>query len=395
MIAGLRRDVPIILPVGMLIGLGWVMVFSTAAALGVDRADVSVFHHLQRQVLATALGAVGIALIQRVPANVLLNYAPHALIASSILMLAVFIPGMGKHAGGATRWLDFGRFSFQPVEILKLSVVAGFAMILASERPGQSWGWRTLVKLGVVTVAGLTLPILQKDFGSAVLMVLIGALMVWLAGARLIYLAGYGFAGVSAAAVAFVSEPYRIQRVKMFLSNWGDGVGGYQTRQALIALGTGRLFGVGPGESVQKLFYLPSAHADFIFAIIGEELGFLGTFATLALYVLLLREGLAVAQAAGSRRPRFLAAGMTLLLFFQAMWHIAVVLVLVPTKGLALPFVSYGGSSLLASMLAVGMIMRCASETEGRIVSDARAPWRNTSAGGGSEAGNGTWLASS
>ncbi|MEK7767636.1 MAG: FtsW/RodA/SpoVE family cell cycle protein, partial [bacterium] len=267
----------------------------------------------------------------------------------------------------ATRLINLGVVSFQPVEVFKLTVILGYAGLLAGADARASWPLPLWGRVAGLAVASVGFPILQRDFGSAVLMLTMGGAMIWLAGARARDLAGFGAAAGCLAGAALVSAPYRMHRVQQYFAAWGGhGGGGYQTQQSLIALGAGGFFGVGLGESTQKLYYLPSAHADFIFAIIGEELGFLGAFATLGLHVLLLREGLAIAREAGGRFARLFAAGLALLVCSQALWHIAVALVLVPTKGLALPFVSYGGSSLMASMLAVGLILRCAGEPQPR-----------------------------
>jgi len=359
---GLRSEIPLLLPVAILIGVGWVMVFSTAAVQGIGNSG-GVFFHLKRQMLATGLGAVALMLAATFPLSRLARYTPGVLAVATMLMLAVFVPGVGKSVGGATRWMDLGFISFQPVEVFKVAVVLCYARVLSglSTRGGwpiESWGF-----LGGLAVASVLFPIMQRDFGSVILMLILGGAMIWLAGGRTPYLVGFGALAAASAAALVVSAPYRMHRINLFLSSWMsvDG-GGYQTKQSLIALGAGGLFGVGLGEGMQKLFYLPSAHADFIYAIIGEELGFIGALAVLALYILFLRSGLAIARQSLDRFARLLAAGLTFLIFGQALWHIAVALVMVPTKGLALPFVSYGGSSLMSSMLAVGIIYRCAVE---------------------------------
>ena len=377
----LKRELPIMLPMGVLIGMGWVMVFSTAAVLGVESGHVAVFAHLRRQVLATGIGAVGILIALRVPLGAQEALAPRLLAATAALMLVVFVPGVGRSVARATRWISLGPLSFQPVEIFKVGVVIAYARLLAAARPGESWPAR--VWTAVIALAGLSLalPMLQRDFGSAALMLALAASMLWLAGARMGALAVFGGSAIAAAAVAFAAAPYRLHRLQLFLTGFGhSGGAGYQTQQSLIALGSGGFRGVGLGESVQKLLFLPSAHADFIFAIIGEELGLLGALVTIGLYVLLLREGLAIAQGAMTRFARLLASGLALLIFLQAVWHIAVALVLVPTKGLALPFVSYGGSSLIASMIAIGLIMRCA---EGVPAAPAPVTWVPVSQPGG------------
>jgi cell division protein FtsW len=369
----LRREIPILLPMVVLIGIGWVMVFSTAAVIGVESGHVAVFAHLKRQMIATAIGAFGLFVALRLPLAVLEGLAPRLLAAASALMLVVFVPGVGRSVARATRWISLGPVSFQPVELFKVAVVLAYARLLCAERPRAAWPLRTWGTLAALASLSLLLPILQRDFGSAALMLALAVGLLWLGGARMSALAAFGGAALAAAAVAFASAPYRLHRLQLYLAGFGHGGGaGYQTQQSLIALGSGGLRGVGLGESVQKLLYLPSAHADFIFAIIGEELGLVGALCTVGLYVLLLREGLSIAQGSSMRFARLLASGLTVLIFLQAVWHIAVSLVLVPTKGLALPFVSYGGSSLIASMTAIGLILRCADDG---VVSPAPVTW--------------------
>lgn len=358
----MRAGKLLLLPMLILIGLGWVMVFSTALP-GPGKAYGDVLYLLGRQVLATGIGAACLYVAVRVPTAVVVRFSPAILAVTGAMMLVVFVPGLGKSVARATRWIDLRVFTFQPVEVFKLSVVVMYAWLLAREQSRVPWGRDVWLKVGGLALLGVLLPVLQRDFGSAVLMLVLGGVMMWLAGARTRYLFGFGVAGLAVASLLILSAPYRIHRIKTYLSAFGspDG-GGYQTKQSLIALGAGGFFGVGLGESGQKLYYLPLAHADFIYSIIGEELGFAGALATLSLYLLFLHQGFRVSRHSPARFTRLLSAGLTMLIFLEALWHIMVALALVPTKGLALPFVSYGGSSLISSMLAVGLILRCSLE---------------------------------
>lgn len=371
----LTRDVPVLLPMAALIGLGWVMVFSTAAVIGVATEHSGVFAHLRRQVIATGLGAVAMWAVLRIPLPVLAARAPVLLAGTVVLMFLVFVPGLGKSVARATRWIDLRVVSFQPVEVFKLAVVLMYARLLSAERPGAAWSWASWGRLAALGGLALALPLIQRDYGSALLLMGLGGTLLWIAGARAGALAGFAGVALVAAVGGLLAAPYRMHRVQQWIESWGRGDGGYQTRQSLIALGSGGITGVGLGESVQKLLYLPSAHADFIFSIIGEELGIIGAGATVVLFVFLLREGFAIAAGAPGRFERLLACGAASLLFLQAMWHVAVAMVLVPTKGLALPFVSYGGSSLIASMLAVGLLLRCAAAADDRARPAAWRTW--------------------
>ena len=388
----LRKGMAMTAVMMALIGLGWVMVFSTSGAMDLGgEAGRTMFRYLARQVVATGLGAAAILFIIRTPLADMERWALVVLAGAAVLMLMVFMPGIGHTAGKATRWIHFGPVSFQPVEVFKLAVVLAYAVLLFRERPNSEWTRETWGKICGIAGMGLVLPMLQRDFGSTALLMVIGVIMVWLAGGRLRYLI-IAVAVFTALGVCFICmEEYRIRRIQMYFSFLTGKGGGYQARQSLIALGAGGFLGVGPGGSIQKLLYLPSSHADFIFAILGEELGFLGALFTVGAYVFFLREGVSISRAATARFPALLCAGMTFLIFLQAMWHIAVVLVLVPTKGLALPFVSYGGSSMISSMMAVGVILRCAREPAATgIVRQAVEPGNRV----GDPAGGRAWLPS-
>lgn len=375
-----------------LIGIGWVMVFSTSGAMDLGgEANRTMFRYLIKQVVATGLGVGAILFIIRTPLADMERWAMFALGGSAVLMLSVFIPGIGHTAGKATRWIHFGPVNFQPVEVFKLAVVLAYAVLLFRQRPNDEWSRETWGKICGVAALAMVLPMLQKDFGATALLMVIGILMVWLAGGRFRYLILAVAVFIALGTIFICMEEYRIKRIQMYLSFLTGKGGGYQARQSLIALGAGGFLGVGPGGSIQKLLYLPSAHADFIFAILGEELGFIGAVSVVGAYVFFLHEGVAISRAATARFPALLCAGMTFLIFLQAMWHIAVVLVLVPTKGLALPFVSYGGSSLISSMMAVGVILRCSREpaATGRARAEGE-PGRRV----GDTAGGRAWLPS-
>jgi cell division protein FtsW len=280
------------------------------------------------------------------------------------------VPGLGRRINGARRWLNLGVTSFQAVEAVKLMLIVYLASYL--KRFGaqvQASIFGILKPLGVaVAIVGLLLA--QPDFGSAMLIVVTTVGMVWLAGARLGHLGGLAAFGVPVLAIAAIAEPYRVKRLTSFLDPWADPFNdGFQLSQALIAIGRGEWFGVGLGASVEKLFYLPEAHSDFIFAVIAEELGFAGIVAVLALFALLCGRTFWIGLRAMEARLPFAGAvafGVALMIGVQALVSIGVNLGVLPTKGLTLPLVSSGGSSVLMTCAAIGLALRVGYEVTRR-----------------------------
>ncbi|MCA8837734.1 MAG: putative lipid II flippase FtsW, partial [Proteobacteria bacterium] len=292
-----------------------------------------------------------------------------------ITLCLVLVPGIGREVGGARRWLALGPFSLQPSEFAKYGLIVCCAYLCADLDSKRRRGdLRFGYVIGVLCVfCGLIF--LQPDLGTAVVLAAaVGALLV-IAGLPWRYI-GYGLlAGIPAVVYAVAYEPYRMKRLMSFLKPWEDPQGaGYQAIQSLLALGRGGLWGAGLGRGQQKLFYLPEAHTDFIFAAIGEELGFLGALGLVCLFLLLLWRILAIAI--GCREPfgTLLGLGVFLLLAIQIVMNLGVVLGLLPTKGLPLPLISLGGSNLVVSLLAIGTMLSIAG------TQPAHDPWRRTAA---------------
>ncbi|MGA9421499.1 MAG: putative lipid II flippase FtsW [Rhodanobacteraceae bacterium] len=371
-----RYDTSLLLAATALASLGIVMVASSSIAVA-DGQHVGEFHFLIRHLIFLGLG-IGLAgLIARTELEWIEDHAGLLLICGAILLLLVFVPGVGQRINGARRWVHFGISGFQSVEAVKFVLVVYMASYLVRHRASvEASMFGVLKPLGIAALlVGLLL--LQPDFGSAALLMAVALGMVWLGGARLRNLALLASLGMPALAWAAFSEDYRIKRLTSFLDPWADPFNdGFQLTQALIAIGRGEWFGVGLGGSVQKLFYLPEAHTDFILAVIAEELGFAGIVLVLGLFAWLAGRGFQIGLRAIERGQRFggyCAFGISLMLALQALVSAGVNLGVLPTKGLTLPLISSGGSSVLMTCAAIGLLVRVSYEVSRADAADGQA----------------------
>jgi len=358
-------DTPLLLAILGLVAVGLVMVASTSVAVG-EKYNVDPWHFFLRHLMFVGLGLVLAAAAQAVRSDWLERGARLCLLLALLLLAVVMVPGVGVTVNGATRWLNLVLFRFQVVEAVKLLMIIYVAGYLAARPTLPTAGLVETIK--PLLVGGLMAAILlnQPDMGSAVVLLAILGGMVWLAGAAWKSLALIGLAALPLAAFAAL-EPYRLKRLTSFGDPFADPFdSGFQLVQALIAIGRGEIAGVGLGGSVQKLFYLPESHTDFIFAILAEELGLIGIVAVLALFAVaifrLFRIGLA-ARSAGRAFAANFSFGVALWIALQALVSIGVNLGVLPTKGLTLPLVSAGGSSMLMLLLALGLVIRMDRET--------------------------------
>ena len=337
--------------------IGLVMVYSASAILATDKLGDG-FFFLKRQLVATALGAVAMALAMRIGYRRLARLAYPILLVAVGLMVAVLIPGIGTTAGGAQRWIRLVGFSLQPSEILKLAWVIYLAYSLARKR--EKVASFSVGFLPHLLLAGFlaALCLGQPDFGSAVALVFLLFAMLFTAGAKLSYLVASVLVALPVGYHLIASSPYRLRRLMAFLDPWGTRQGdGYQVAESLLSVGSGGISGLGLGDGRQKLFFLPEAHTDFIFSIIGEELGLIGVVAGVLLYAVVIWRGLRAALSASEPFGVYLGLGLTALFAFHALVNMSVALGLLPTKGLTLPFVSYGGTSLVVMMGAAGILL--------------------------------------
>ena len=341
---------------------GAVMVYSASSAESLLSGPGDASYYLKRYVLFAVAGMVLLHFASRHGLRVIRALTPLLLMSSFGLTIAVMLPGVGVTVNGATRWLGAGPIQFQPSELLKVSLVLYAAQLLAA-RPQSTRTVATLTKpLLLVVGAACALLMKQPDMGTTmVICFAIGALLV-AAGTPIRNLVLIGGVLVFLATVLAIAEPYRRERLFSFLDPFADaGDSGFQAVQALTAIGSGGVFGVGLGESVQKIFYLPEAHTDMILAIIGEELGLLGILGLIGLYGMIGYAGLRVAKLARDRYSKLLAAGITSLILCQATLNFFAVLGMMPLTGVPLPFISYGASNLVVLMGAMGLLLNVAA----------------------------------
>jgi cell division protein FtsW len=350
-------DYLLFLIVVVLAGFGVVMVYSASAILATDRFHDPYFF-LRRQCFWALIGLGVLWGVMSVDYRRWRRFVLPLLVVSVGLLILVLVPSVGQEINGTRRWLRWGPISLQPTELAKLALVLYLADFLARRQDSIKSFRRGFAPPLLVTglMAGLVLR--QPDLGSSVALAAVVLCMLYVAGARHVHMALVGAAAVPIIALAVTGASYRLRRVFAFLDPWADPRGaGFQIIQSYLALGGGGLSGRGLGESKQKLFYLPEPHTDFIFAIVGEELGFVGAVCLVGLFGLLLWRGIRIGLRVTEPFGALVAIGVTAMLATQAMVNLGVVVGLLPTKGLPLPFVSFGGSSLLVGMASVGLLL--------------------------------------
>lgn len=358
----LSADPWLVLAVAGLLGLGLVMVFNVSYF--VDHTFHDPYAFFRKHLTSIGLGIALAWTTSRFGSETYRRLAYPALLAALALLVLVLVPGIGVSRGGAQRWLILGPVSFQPSELAKAALVLYLAASLDQKRERLGDFRRGILPHCLVAGAVAVLLLAEPDFGSTALAVAILGLMLFVAGMPWRHVAMFGAAAVPGLLYVLTSEGYRATRLKAFLNPSHDLLGtNFQLHQSLIAFGSGGVAGVGIGESQQKMFFLPAAHTDFIFAVVGEEMGLVGALVVLGLFALLAMRGLRIAVAHPERFGSFLAFGLTLLLVVQGLLNVGVVLGCLPTKGLVLPFISYGGSAMLLTLAEVGVLLALARET--------------------------------
>lgn len=360
-----RYDTALVLAALALAAFGVVMVASSSIAVA-EGQGLGPFHYLKRHVVFLIGGGLLALIAAHTEMDWIEKHSRIALVGGVIMLLLVFVPGIGMRVNGASRWINLGISGFQPIEAVKLLWVFYLSSYLVRQRMGVQTSMSGIFK--PLVVAGLlgVLLLLQPDFGSATLLISVTLGMIWLGGGRMRNLFVLGLAATPLLAMAAMSESYRLKRLTSFLDPWADPFNdGFQLTQALIAVGRGEWFGVGLGGSVQKLFYLPEAHTDFILAVIAEELGLVGLLLLIALFGWLTARGFSLGLRAIERGMQFngsVAFGISLMISLQALVSAGVNLGLLPTKGLTLPLISSGGSSVLMTSAAIGVLARISYE---------------------------------
>ena len=346
--------------------LGLIMVGSASVSIA-EKNIGEPFYYLWRQMMFTGMGLFGAFILVRIPMRIWQGLGPALVIVSLLALLLVFIPGLGKTVNGSTRWIAIGSFNLQVSEFVKLFMILYLAGYLVRHidavRATAAGFWRPLGLLMVLMV----LLLIEPNFGAATVLISTAVAMMWLGGVRIgQFLILIILVSIALALLVYTSD-YRMQRLTGFMDPWDDPFKtGFQLTQALIAFGRGEWFGVGLGASVQKLFYLPEAHTDFLFAVLAEELGLFGVVTVIALFTFLVFRILLIGRRAENRERPFsgyVAYGIGIWIGLQAFINIGVNMGVLPTKGLTLPFMSYGGSSIVVMCMAVALLVRIDYET--------------------------------
>jgi cell division protein FtsW len=353
-----KYDLYLMMSVFTLTCFGIVMVFSASAVMA-DKRFNDGFYFLKRQGGFAVAGFILMYAAMQVDYHLWRKLAVPALLISLALLGAVLIPGLGGSAGGSSRWIKlFFGFRFQPSEMAKIALIMFMAYSLDRKQDKVKSLGKGFLPYMVVLMALLALLLKQPDLGTAVTLFLVAFAMLFVAGTRISHILSVALLSLPFLYFLVMNVAYRKRRIMSFLNPWLDPQDtGFQIIQSWLALGTGGLVGRGLGNGMQKLFYLPEAHTDFILAVIGEEFGFLGVLVIIGLFFLLVQRSICIALAAPDTFGRYLAFGIAVLFGIEALVNMGVVTGMLPTKGLALPFISYGGSSLLVSLFAVGILL--------------------------------------
>ncbi|GAB4558253.1 MAG: putative lipid II flippase FtsW [Geothermobacteraceae bacterium] len=363
----LRRghDQAMLMLAAVLTCFGIVMVYSSSSIMAADKFSDG-FYYLKKQGVFALIGLGMMALLMQFDYHRLRGKtAVFFLLFCMALLLAVFVPGIGLKAGGASRWIRLPFVSVQPSELAKLGLVLFMAHSLARKGDKVKTFKVGFLPYMVLLAILLGLVLAQPDLGGAATMGVVALCLLMVAGSRLRHLLGVVVLALPFLYFLVMNVDYRRRRIMAFLNPWDDPTGnGFQIIQSWVAFGTGGWFGNGLGEGKQKLFFLPEAHTDFIFAVVGEELGFIGVLVTAAIFLVLVLRGIRTAIHAPDEFGRYLAFGLTVLIGIEAFTNFAVVLGLLPTKGLALPFLSYGGTNLVCTLMAVGILLNISAQVE-------------------------------
>ncbi len=357
-------DYTLLLATILLVALGLTIVYSATGIMGRERFNDG-FLFLKKEMIALVIGIITLLIAKNVPIEWIKKSVYPIFGISLILLVLVMIPGVGVRIAGAQRWLRFGPISIQPSEIAKLALLLFVAYSLSKKQEKIHVFLVGFMPPMMISGLLLVLVLAGKDLGNAVVMGLTLFMMMYVGGTKKSYLAWEALLALPAFYYLVAGEAYRRQRILAFLNPWDYEKGaGFQIIQSYLAFYSGGLFGQGLGEGKQKLFYLPEAHTDFIFSVIGEELGLAGTFVIVVLFGVWIYRAFHIAWNAKDIFSSYLALGIATLFGFQVVFNIAVVMGLLPTKGLALPFLSYGGTALITSLTCVGLLLNISTRQE-------------------------------
>jgi len=363
---------PVLMAVGMTLLLGGLVILTSASASISDNAIGNPFYYVERQAIAAAIGGTVAFACLFIPMHVWERLSPLMLLVGLALLVVVLVPGIGYTVNGSTRWMRVGFMNVQVSEPARLCLMLFVAGHLVRRNRSVREEFTGFLRPMLLLSLACALLLAEPDFGAAIVLLATALAMLFVAGARIRdFCLFFGVAVIAMAGLA-ITSPYRLQRLTGFLDPWSDPFNsGFQLTQSLIAIGRGQWFGVGLGEGVQKLFYLPEAHTDFVFAVFAEEFGLVGSFALIALFAALVWRSFQLGMRAARTERMFeayLALGIGTWLGLQAFINIGVNMGLLPTKGLTLPLISYGRSSLIVAMISIGMLLRIHHE----LTTDAR-----------------------
>lgn len=356
-------DITLLLVTLLLVVVGTAMIYSSSSIIALEKFKDGQYF-LKKQLAFVFLGIISMIVMTKIPYNDLKKLAYPGILLSVVLLAMLFIPSVGMKRGGATRWLNLGGFSFQVTEMVKITMVIFLAHLLTRKAYQITNFTRgILIPLGVTAVV-ILLIILEPDFGTSAIIATILLMMLCIAGAQMKHLLCLVGAFIPIGVALILYKGYRLNRLTAFLDPWKDADNtGFQIIQSLISFGSGGAFGVGIGDGMQKLFYLPEPHTDFILSIIAEESGFIGVAIVIAMFALFALRGFMIALKAPDLFGTLLAAGLTMVIALEAFINIAGVMGLIPLKGLVLPFLSYGGTAFIMSMTAVGILLNISTQT--------------------------------
>ncbi|OPY82710.1 MAG: Lipid II flippase FtsW [Smithella sp. PtaU1.Bin162] len=355
-------DITLLLVTLILVTVGTAMIYSSSSIIALERFKDGQFF-LKKQILFVFIGLVSMVLMTKIPYTQLKKFAYPGVIISFVLLALLLIPHVGLKRGGATRWLNMGFFSFQVTEMVKIAMVIFLAHLLTRKAHQLKKFTRGILIPLSVTAVIILLVLLEPDFGTAVIIATIMLLMMGLAGSRIKHLLILAAAFIPVGIWLIWHKGYRLARLTAFLDPWKDADNtGFQIIQSLLSFGSGGAFGVGIGDGMQKLFYLPEPHTDFILSIIAEESGFIGVTIVIVMFMLFVLRGFMISLRAPDLFGTLLAAGLTMVIALESFINIAGVMGIIPLKGLALPFLSYGGTSFIMSMTAVGILLNISTQ---------------------------------
>ena len=359
-----KTRISLVIITTILISLGTVMIYSSSSIYAWQNLGDSAYF-LKRHIFYIVLGLLLTLFVMNIDYQILRKHSKSIIIVSLFLLALVLIPGIGRQIGGARRWFRFLGLSFQPAELAQLAIIIYTASFLSREDKNIKDFFNGFVPVMVVLGIFSVFLLLQPDLGMTVSLVAIVFLMLIIGGVRLKHIGAVFLLSLPVLYLLIYRVPYRMRRIISFIDPWQDPLGsGFQLIQSQLALGSGGIFGVGLGQGKQKLFYLPAAHTDFIFSIIGEELGLIGTLLTVTLFILFIWLASKIVMRAADNFGHYLGAGIIAMIALETAVNIGVSTGSIPTKGLPLPFISYGGTSLIFNMISVGLLLNISKSKE-------------------------------